>query len=85
MVSEADPSQGNGGQARRLRGVVIPIRSGLSEAAEGLSHALTRASSMVENMRHVSPRAFMARSPLVALVAAAGIGFLVGLSLTRRR
>jgi len=85
LVSEAGPSPGNGGQARRLRRVVIPIRSGLSEAAGGLSHALTRASSMVEDMRRVSPRAFMARSPLVALVVAAGIGFLVGLSLTRRR
>jgi len=63
---------------------VIPIRSSLSEAAEGLGHALTRATSMVEHMRGMSPRDFMARSPLIALVVAAGIGFLVGLSRSRR-
>jgi ElaB/YqjD/DUF883 family membrane-anchored ribosome-binding protein len=63
---------------------VIPIRSGLSEAAEGLSHAVTRVTTAVEEMRGMSPRAFMARSPLIALVVAAGIGFLLGLSRSRR-
>ena len=85
MDPEGGTLQGNGGQARRLREVVIPIQSSLSEAAEGLSHALTRAASMVEDMRSMSPRAFMARSPLIALVVAAGLGFLVGLSRSRRR
>lgn len=28
----------------------------------------------------MSPRAFMARSPLIALVVAAGIGFILGIS-----
>ena len=82
MVPEGSPLQGNGGQAQRLREVVTPI---LSQAAEGLSHALTRATSMVEDMRSMSPRDLMARAPLIALVAAAGIGFLVGLSRSRRR
>jgi len=85
MVPEGSPLQGNGGQARRLREVVTPIRSSLSQAAEGLGHALTRATSMVEDMRSMSPRDLMARAPLIALVAAAGIGFLVGLSRSRRR
>jgi ElaB/YqjD/DUF883 family membrane-anchored ribosome-binding protein len=39
---------------------------------------------MVEHMRGMSPRDFMARSPLIALAVAAGIGFLVGLSRSRR-
>lgn len=77
--------QGNGGQVGRLQKVVVPIRSGLSDAAEGLSHAMTRVNSMVGNMRIMSTRDFMARSPLIALVVAAGIGFLVGLSRSRRR
>jgi len=62
----------------------MPIRSGLSEAAEGLGHALTRATRTVEEMRSVSPRAFLARSPLIALVVAAGIGSLLGFSRSRR-
>ncbi len=41
---------------------------------EGLSHALARATTAVKEMRGISPRAFMARSPLIALVVAAGIG-----------
>ena len=85
MVPEGSPLQGNGGQAQRLREVVTLIRSSLSQAAEGLSHALNRATSMVEDMRSMSPRDLMARAPLVALVAAAGIGFLMGLSRSRRR
>jgi ElaB/YqjD/DUF883 family membrane-anchored ribosome-binding protein len=77
--------QGNGGHVGRLQKVVVPIRSGLSDAAEGLSHAMTRVNSMVGDMRLMSARDFMARSPLIALVVAAGIGFLVGLSRSRRR
>jgi hypothetical protein len=73
-----------GGEIRELQKVVTPIRSGLSEAAEGLRHALTRATTAMEEMRNMSPRALLARSPLVALVAAAGIGFLLGLSRSRR-
>jgi len=77
--------QGNGGQVGRLQKVVVPIRSGLSDAAEGLSHAMTRVNSIVGDMRLRSARDFMARSPLIALVLAAGVGFLVGLSRSRRR
>ena len=71
MVPEDSPLQGNGGQTSR--------------SLLALSHALTRATSMVEDMRSMSPRDLMARSPLIALVAAAGIGFLMGLSRSRRR
>jgi ElaB/YqjD/DUF883 family membrane-anchored ribosome-binding protein len=83
MTNEPE-GQAHGGDIRGLQKVVVPIRTGLSEAAEGLSHALTRASTAVEEIRSMSPRAFMARSPLIALVVAAGIGFLLGLSRSRR-
>ena len=33
---------------------LIPIQSGLSEAAEGLSRVLTRATAVVEEMRSMS-------------------------------
>jgi hypothetical protein len=77
--------QGNGGRLGRLQKVVVPIRSGLSDAAEGLNHALARVNSTVGDMRLMGPRDLMARSPWIALVVAAGIGFLVGLSSSRRR
>jgi ElaB/YqjD/DUF883 family membrane-anchored ribosome-binding protein len=83
MTNEPE-GQAHGGDIRGLQKVVVPIRNGLSEAAESLSHALTRASTAVEEIRSMSPRAFMARSPLIALVVAAGIGFLLGLSRSRR-
>ncbi len=73
-MTKGTEGQAPGGPIRGPQKIVIPIRSGLSEAVEGLSHALARATTAVKEMRGISPRAFMARSPLIALVVAAGIG-----------
>jgi ElaB/YqjD/DUF883 family membrane-anchored ribosome-binding protein len=84
MVSNGGSVQGIAERARKLREILTPTESSLSGAAEGLGRALTRATSMVKGAPSVSPRDLMARSPLIALAIAAGVGFLVGLASSRR-
>jgi len=84
MASDGGAFRGIADQARKLGEIVTPMRGSLTGAAQGLGRALTRATSMVEEMRRTSPRDLMTRAPVVALVIAAGLGFLLGMTRSRR-
>ncbi|HMB34318.1 MAG TPA: hypothetical protein VKV41_09825 [Methylomirabilota bacterium] len=68
----------------RLQELVGPVRERLEESVRDLSHALARAGESVKRIRVADVMAIMRRSPLASLAVAAGIGFLVGLSLWAR-
>jgi len=68
----------------RLQELVGPVWERLEESVRDLSHALARAGESVKRIRVADVMAIMRRSPLASLAVAAGIGFLVGLSLWAR-
>jgi ElaB/YqjD/DUF883 family membrane-anchored ribosome-binding protein len=77
-------SSANGGSLDRLQELVTPVRERLADSVRDLSHALARAGESVKRLRMADVAAVMRRSPLASLAVAAGIGFLVGLSLWAR-
>ena len=68
----------------RLQELVGPVRERLGDSIRDLSQALARAGESVKRIRVADVTAIMRRSPLASLAVAAGIGFLVGLSLWAR-
>ena len=74
----------NGRNEDRLQELVGPVRERLGDSIRDLSHALARAGESVKRIRVADVTAIMRRSPLASLAVAAGIGFLVGLSLWAR-
>jgi ElaB/YqjD/DUF883 family membrane-anchored ribosome-binding protein len=77
-------SSANGRSLNRLQELVGPVRERLADSARDLSHALARAGESVKRLRLADVAPIMRRSPLASLAVAAGIGFLVGLSLWAR-
>jgi len=74
----------NGRRLDRLQDMVAPVRERIEDSARDLARALARASESAKEIRIADVAAIMRRSPLAALAVAAGIGFLVGLSLWAR-
>jgi ElaB/YqjD/DUF883 family membrane-anchored ribosome-binding protein len=84
MQSDTTRDSINGRSLDRLQELVGPIRERLEGSARDLSHALARAGESVKRVRMADVAAIIRRSPLASLAVAAGIGFLVGLSLWAR-
>ncbi len=74
----------NGRSLDRLQELIGPVRERLEDSVRDLSHALARAGESVKRIRVADVAAIMRRSPLASLAVAAGIGFLMGLSLWAR-
>ena len=74
----------NGLSLNRLQELLGPVRDHLEDSVRDLSHVLARAGESVKRIRVADVAAIMRRSPLASLAVAAGIGFLVGLSLWAR-
>jgi ElaB/YqjD/DUF883 family membrane-anchored ribosome-binding protein len=62
-----------------------PVRNGLEEAARELGEALTKAGQAIRKLREIDLSELTARSPVVALSVAAGIGMMAGVWLLARR
>ena len=84
MQPDATRASINGRSLDRLQELVGPVRERLEDSMRDLSHALARAGESVKRIRVADVAAIMRRSPLASLAVAAGIGFLVGLSLWAR-
>ena len=74
----------NGKGLERLQGLVPPVRERLEASAKDLARALGRAGESMKQIRISDVAVIVRRSPVGALALAAGIGFLVGLSLWAR-
>lgn len=64
--------------------MVTPVREHLAETARELSQALAKAGDAVKQIRMADVAELMRRSPLAALVVAAGIGLVAGIVLWSR-
>jgi hypothetical protein len=75
---------GNGGNLGRLREMATPVRDRLEDTARDLAQAFTKAGESVKKIRPEDVAEVMKRSPLTALVVAAGVGLIAGLFLWPR-
>jgi ElaB/YqjD/DUF883 family membrane-anchored ribosome-binding protein len=74
----------NGGGLGKLQDMMAPVKEHIEDSARDLARALGKAGESVKQIRMADVAVLMRRSPLAALAVAAGIGFLVGLSLWAR-
>jgi ElaB/YqjD/DUF883 family membrane-anchored ribosome-binding protein len=64
--------------------MVTPVRERLEDSARDIVEARTKAGEAVKTIRPENLAELMRRSPLTALLVAAGVGFIAGLFLWPR-
>ena len=84
MQPDTTRVSGNGEGLGRLHEMVTPVRDRLEDTARDLAEALAKAGESVKKIRREDVAELMRRSPLTALVVAAGVGLIAGLFLWSR-
>ena len=79
MQPDTTRGSGNGEGLGRLQEIVTPVRERLEDTVRDLAQALTKAGESVKKIRPEDVAELMKRSPLTALVVAAGVGLIAGL------
>jgi len=85
MQPDTTGGSGNGGRLGPLQEMVTLVRERLEDTARDLAQALTKVGESVKKIRPDDVAELMRRSPLTALVVAAGVGLIAGLFLWPER